>query len=104
MPPSQEGFSGAPIVEIDGSSAGAGATGFTLAAGSSGSTIRGLAINHFNGQLIDINGSDNNIITGNYLGTDLNGTADLGSPNAGVLLHGGASGNRIGGRWPPIAT
>ena len=94
---SQEGFSSAPIVELNGSGAGAGASGFTLAAGSDGSTIRGFVVNRFNGQLVDINGSDNNVVAGNYLGTDLTGTADLGSANSGVLLHAGASGNRIGG-------
>ena len=94
---SQEGFSGAPIVELDGSGAGAGASGFTLVSGSAGSTVRGFVVNRFGGNLVDIDGSDNNIIAGNYLGTNPTGTADLGSLNSGVLLHAGASGNRIGG-------
>ncbi len=95
--PARRASPASPIVELDGSGAGAGASGLTLAAGSSGSTIRGFVVNQFDGHLVAIDGSDNNIVAGNYLGTNLAGTADLGSPNSGVLLHAGASGNRIGG-------
>ena len=93
----QEGFAGAPVVELNGSSAGAGASGFVLNAAASGSTIRGFVLNRFGADLIQLAGSDNNLIAGNYLGTDLTGTIDRGAGDSGVQLSGGASGNRIGG-------
>ncbi|WP_306296814.1 LamG-like jellyroll fold domain-containing protein, partial [Candidatus Entotheonella palauensis] len=67
-------FSGTPIIVLDGSDAGTGAEGLLLAAGSSGSTVRGLVINQFNGNGIEINNSHGNSIVGNYLGTDVTGT------------------------------
>ena len=42
--------------------------------------------------------SRNNIVIGNYIGTDASGTAPLGGNNhSGVAIEWGASGNRIGG-------
>ncbi|MDX2214476.1 MAG: DUF4347 domain-containing protein [Oculatellaceae cyanobacterium bins.114] len=41
--------------------------------------------------------SDNNIIQGNFIGTDAAGTLDLGNTGAGILLRGGADNNTIGG-------
>ena len=41
----QPGFSGTPIIEIDGSSAGSGANGLRISGG--GSTVTGLVINRF---------------------------------------------------------
>ena len=93
----QEGFASTPLVELNGSSAGASASGFTLNAAGGGSTIRGFVINRFGADLIHLSGSDNNVIAGNYLGTDATGTLDRGATDSGVLLDGGASGNRIGG-------
>jgi hypothetical protein len=93
----QEGFSGTPLVELDGTSAGASAIGLNLNSGASGSTIRGFVINRFGFHLIQLSGSDNNLIAGNYLGTDATGMLDEGAGDSGVLLIGGASGNRIGG-------
>lgn len=60
-------------------------------------TVRGLVINRFSvsGLWFD---SDDNIIEGNFLGTDPSGTNSMGSPN-GVVISGGA-GNRVGGLTP----
>jgi titin len=41
-------------------------------------------------------GTTGNVAAGNYIGTDVTGTLDLGNGN-GVLIAGGASGNTIGG-------
>jgi len=38
-----------------------------------------------------------NTVSGNYIGTDLNGTADLGNTIYGVWILGGAQSNTIGG-------
>ncbi len=93
----QEGFTGTPLVELNGGSAGSGAIGLSLNSGASGSTVRGFVINSFGLHLIQLAGSDNNVIAGNYLGTDATGMVDQGAGDSGVLLIGGASGNRIGG-------
>ncbi|NIV48927.1 MAG: hypothetical protein GWN46_20045, partial [Gammaproteobacteria bacterium] len=92
----QPGFAGDPIIELDGSLAGA-ADGFSLAGGSDGSTIRGFVINRFEGNGISIL-SSNNRIEGNWIGTDVTGTlAGFGNQGEGVLIFNPATNNVIGG-------
>lgn len=91
----QPGYAGAPLVEMDGSAMTIGvANGLTIRAG--GSTVRGLAIGNFrNGPGILLNGCDNNLIEGNYLGVGADGTTAR--PNfRGVILT-NSSNNVIGG-------
>jgi Bacterial Ig-like domain (group 3)/Right handed beta helix region len=91
----QAGFSGTPIVELAGNSAGPSVSGLVLGAGSDGSTIRGMAISLFTGAGIVID-SDSNTIQGNFLGTDTTGQATgLGNTWGVYLDHG--SNNTIGG-------
>ncbi len=84
-------------IELNGASAGIGANGLILAAGSSGSTIQGLAINGFASSGIQINGSDNNTVAGNFIGTNAAGTASVGNfygiyvNNSSNTLIGGAA-------------
>ena len=75
----QPGYTGTPLIEVNGSTAGAPATGIHLTAGNS--TVRGLVIDSFNGNgiLIDTNGSD--VIQANYIGTDKTGATA--APNTG---------------------
>jgi CSLREA domain-containing protein len=87
----QPGYAGAPLIVLHG---GSGA-GLTLT--STGSTVRGLVINNFSGNGININGGGNNVIVGNYIGTDQAGTTGVGNSGAGVEIS-GSTGNRIGGR------
>jgi CSLREA domain-containing protein len=91
----QPGFSGIPIIELDGSQAGPDAYGIVIHAGSS--TVRGLVINRFALTGIDLDVNGDNIIQGNYIGTDLTGTVDLGNGANGVAISQGSSGNLIGG-------
>ncbi|HEU4620753.1 MAG TPA: hypothetical protein VFS42_00885 [Burkholderiaceae bacterium] len=93
----QTSYAGTPLIELNGTSAGAGTNGLTLASGSSGSTIKGFVINRFASDGIEINASNNNIIAGNYIGTNAAGTAASANGGAGVNLLGGASNNLIGG-------
>ena len=63
------------------------------------STVRGLAINRFEGAAIHISGGNGTIVEGNFIGTDLTGTLDLTSPasvGGGVLVDGSGA-NLIGG-------
>jgi len=79
-------------VRLDGNSAGAGANGLRITAGSS--TVRGLIITRFarHGILLESNGD--NLIEGNYIGTDPSDTPGLGNGGAGVMVESG-TGHRI---------
>ena len=90
----------APVIELN---AAAASSPLNLRGGSSGSTIRGLCINRAPGSAIRILESSNNVIVGNFIGTDLTGTAALGN-RVGIYIGGtgvAANGNRIGGVAPP---
>ncbi len=75
----QPGFAGTPIIVLDGTAAGAGANGLTIAA--SGCTVRGLVIDNFKGNGIEVDVQGGNLIAGNFIGTDVTGT--LARPNGG---------------------
>jgi hypothetical protein len=89
-------------IQIDGSGV-AGSEGLVLAAGSDGSSIKGLSITGFDGLA---NGyaaiavlSDNNTIQGNYIGVAADGVT-TGANDSAISLRAGASGNLIGGADP----
>jgi hypothetical protein len=48
---------------------------------------------------VQIDGTDTNlnVVVGNYIGTDINGTGDLGNTLLGIAISGGAQSNTIGG-------
>jgi CSLREA domain-containing protein len=91
---SEPDFAGTPIVELSGTNAGGTVDGLTIAAG--GSTVRGLVINRFGGDGIEISTAGGNVIEGNFIGTDTGGTADLGNSAMGVHINKAPS-NTIGG-------
>lgn len=69
-------FAGNPMVELNGIAAGGTTDGLKLDTGSGGSVIRGLVINLFGDDGIDINaGSDGNTIAGNWIGIDVTGAS-----------------------------
>ncbi len=90
-------FSGSPIIELDGSNAGE-ADGILVTSGNS--TIRGLVINRFNGTGITLDQLGNNIIQGNFIGTNITGTDTLGNSGDGGIVLSSSSGNIIGGTTP----
>jgi hypothetical protein len=87
-------------LELNGTSAGAGASGLRIT--SSGSTVRGLAINRFNQAGILLSGASatGNTIAGNFLGADLAGSAARGNGTDGLLVTAGARNNTLGGTTP----
>ncbi len=85
------GYTGPPLIELDGSSAGV-ANGLVL--DSNGSTVRGLVINRFSLSGIALLG-DGNVVAGNYLGTDVTGQLARGNAIDGVEIF--SSGNVVGG-------
>ena len=97
----QPGFAGTPIIEISGVNLPAVNTfGLTL---TGNSTVRGLVINRFSNSQIRLLEGNNNVIEGNYIGTNIAGSAAAGSSNAnGIFIGGvpGSSNNIIGGTTP----
>ena len=88
----QPGFSGLPLIELDGTNAGSAASGLRLAA--SNSRVYGLAINNFGGDGIQIDGAAA-IIQSNLIGTNAGGTLKAGNKGSGLKIS--SSGNLIGG-------
>src|SRR5688572_12404637 len=62
----QPGYSGTPIIEMNGAAAGASADGLRITSG--GTTVRGLVINRFGGEGIEVSSGGGNVIRGNYIG------------------------------------
>jgi hypothetical protein len=90
----QPGYTGTPLVELDGLALVGSVNGLAIKAG--GSTVRGLAIGNFrNNAAIFLNGCDNNLIQGNYLGVAADGTTAR--PNFRGLILTNSSNNAIGG-------
>ncbi len=89
----QAGFAGTPLVELNGSSVGAGADGLRIFAGHC--TVRGLVINRFNGNGITLLLGDENHIEGCYLGLNRLGTLDQGNAGSGINVQ--SAKNIIGG-------
>jgi len=85
--------------------------GIRIAVGAQSNTIGGttagerniISGNDIDGVRISGSGTDSNTVYGNYIGTDVNGTADLGNSNHGVHIYGGAQSNTIGGTGNTIA-
>ena len=90
----QPGYSGTPLIELNGQSAGATVSGLTLTAG--GSTVRGLALNRYSGAGVFIQGQDRNLLEGNVIGTSPDALSGLGNGGPGVLIIDSAD-NIIGG-------
>ena len=93
---SQPGFTGKPIIEINGKKVQA--NGLSITGGNS--VVRGLVINRFRGIFsigsgiyLSVNGG--NLIEGNFIGTDSTGTIDKGNEGEGILCS--VPNNRIGG-------
>jgi CSLREA domain-containing protein len=69
-------------IELNGTSAGATTSGLTMSGG--GSTIAGLAINRFTNHGLDLAGGSGHSLVGNFIGSDVSGTLDLGNAGNGV--------------------
>ncbi len=89
------GYTGVPLIVIDGTSAGSGSDGLDLDTGSDGSTIRGLVINDFGGAGISITTSGN-LVESSFIGTDVSG-AVAAANGTGVEIASGGENNTIGG-------
>jgi parallel beta-helix repeat protein len=93
----QPGYTGSPLIELDGTLAGISATGLHITAGNS--QINGLVINRFAGDGIRLAVKGSNVITGTFIGTDSSGLLDRGNAGNGIIIE-GTTGNIIGGTTP----
>ena len=94
---SQPGWSGSPIIELSGANVEGVAQGLRIMGG--GSTVRGLVINGWTGSGISLEGAGNNVIEGNWIGTNLAGTAATPNAGSGVTIF-NSNDNVIGGGLP----
>jgi hypothetical protein len=86
------GYTGVPLIELNGAGAGPSVSGLRIIAGSS--LVQGLIINRFDGHGILLENRGSNAIYGNYIGTNAQGDAALGNGNSGIMID-GASDNRF---------
>jgi parallel beta-helix repeat protein len=71
-------------------------TGLIFTATADGSTLRGLAINQFGSFAVRLDEAADNIrIEGNFIGTDITGTVDIGNDASGIEVR--SNNNTIGG-------
>jgi hypothetical protein len=90
----QPNYAGKPLIVLDGSLAGANANGLTITAGSS--IVRGLVIDNWSGDGIELSTNGNNQIQGNYIGTDATGGVAGAKAGYGIEVASGLN-NTIGG-------
>ncbi|HZB46314.1 MAG TPA: FG-GAP-like repeat-containing protein, partial [Pyrinomonadaceae bacterium] len=81
-------------IELDGTNADAGAEGLQITGGNT--TVRGLVINRFDGAGIRM--GNGNTVTGNFIGTNVAGTAAL--PNLSGVSVSDSGNSTIGGSTP----
>lgn len=62
-----------------------------------GTQIGVTALDYGHGILIEGDGTENNLIQGNFIGTNATGTAPVGNAFAGIMIRDGAASNTIGG-------
>ncbi len=80
--------------------------GIEIASGAQNNSVGGqtaaernvISGNNWYGVQINGSGADDNVVSGNYIGTDVGGTQDLGNSFDGVLIAEGAQDNTIGGQ------
>lgn len=85
------------LIELDGTGAGGSAHALTISSGSC--TVRGLVINRWDNDAIEVNPPGGaNVFEGNYIGTNVTGTATSANNGAGIDVD--TDGNFIGGTTP----
>jgi CSLREA domain-containing protein len=93
----EQGTNAVLNIQLDGTNAGAFSDGLSLGSGASNSIIKGMVINRFDGDGIDVFDAAGVRIEGNFIGTDASGTLDLGNRLDGVFFNGFSNSNVVGG-------
>jgi hypothetical protein len=89
----EPGYAGSPMIELNGTSAGAGVAGLTITAG--GSVVKGFIIDRFSGDGIDLTTNGGDTIQANYIGTNVTGAAAAPNGGSGIVIT--TANNVIGG-------
>ena len=89
----QPGYSSSPIVQLNGAGTPASTDGIRITSGKC--TLRGLVINRFKQDGIDISGGGTNVIEGCWIGLDLDGVTVRANTANGIIIS--SSGNVVGG-------
>jgi hypothetical protein len=87
-----QGFSGTPLLELNGTNAGSKSSGLVISGNNA--SVRGLIVNRFGFDGVEIPGNDN-LLAGCWIGTDSTGTVAAANGRQGVLITG--AGNTVGG-------
>jgi hypothetical protein len=87
---------GGPVIELD----AANALQNGLYSNVSSFTVRGFVVHSSQNNGIKLDTGSGAVIAGNYVGTDVSGTLDLGNAGDGIDLDAGASNHTIGGTTP----
>ena len=91
------GYTGPPLIELNGALAGSSVNGLNITSG--GSVVRGLVVNGFaiggSASGIRLQTGGDNWIYGNYIGTNFAGDTRVANTR-GIWIDGGSSHNRIG--------
>src|SRR5207253_1285513 len=80
----QPGYAGKPVIELSGRNIQGSANGLILVGGDS--TVRGLIVNQFPGDGIELLGQGGDTVLDNYLGTDATGAQDRGNTGYGIRV------------------
>lgn len=88
----QPEFAGAPLIELNGQQPSSNTVGFLISAG--GSIIRGFVVGGFD-RAIYLKGGSGNVIQGNHIGVDSNGTM-VRYNDTGIFIY-NSSNNLVGG-------
>jgi titin len=91
----QPGFTNNPLIVLDGSAAGAGVDGLTIAPGANDCVITGLVIKQFAGNGIVIQSNHDSVLTC-FIGTNAAGSVAAPNGKSGILITGTATNNIIG--------
>jgi VCBS repeat-containing protein len=92
--PNKRGFNGTLLIELTDN--GSAIDGLSIASVAAGSVVRGLVINHFSHNGINL--GSGSVVEGCFIGTDATGTLDRGNHGSGIVASGANS--RIGGTSP----
>jgi hypothetical protein len=89
----QPGYSGAPIIELNGVNAGFDSAGIRISAG--GSLVQGFVINRFTNQIV-LETAGGNTVAGNYISISVSGTSGFCCSGIGIFITNSPD-NLIGG-------
>ncbi len=90
----QTGYSGSPVIELEGSALGAGGDGLVVGGTADGVVVSAMAVISFPDDGITVNG-DNTLITDSYIGMSADGVTAAGNGTEGIVVQSTATGTSL---------